>query len=143
MSFSDACEVGERSLFIADGGKIGVAADTKFNHNVHLNASVGGNISIGEKCLIGPNVVIRTASHRFDDLTRPIREQGHDVGDVVLGDNVWLAANVVVLPGITIGDGAVIAAGAVVTRYVPENAVVGGIPAQILRYRGERGEAEA
>ena len=88
-----------------------------------------GGIFIGDGSLIGHNVVLATLNHaippedRSSMLPAPIR----------IGRHVWIGANATVLPGVTIGDGAIIAAGAVVTRDVPENAIVGGVPARIMR----------
>lgn len=88
-----------------------------------------GGIFIGDGSLIGHNVVLATLNHaippedRSSMLPAPIR----------IGRHVWIGANATVLPGVTIGDGAIIAAGAVVTRDVPENTIVGGVPARIMR----------
>lgn len=88
-----------------------------------------GGIFIGDGSLIGHNVVLATLNHaippedRSSMLPAPVR----------IGRHVWIGANATVLPGVTIGDGAIIAAGAVVTRDVPENAIVGGVPARIMR----------
>ena len=135
MRFGDGVSIGTISFFAADMGKISVGANTGFNRNVHINASVGGEISIGADCLIGPNVVMRTAGHRFEDLELPIRKQGHILKDITINDNVWIGSNAVILGGVVIGEGAVIGAGAVVTKDVPPFAVVGGVPARILKYR--------
>jgi acetyltransferase-like isoleucine patch superfamily enzyme len=94
-----------------------------------------GGVTIGEDCLLGPNVTIVSENHRFDSLAAPIREQGHDRSPVVIGDDCWIGAGAVVLKGVTIGRGAVVAAGAVVTRDVPEFAVVAGVPAQVRSNR--------
>ena len=122
--------------FIADGGQIQVGDRVKFNHNVHLNASVGGDIKVGDDCLIGPGVVLRSASHNFDDLNIAINQQGHSAADIILANNVWLAANVVVLPGVELGSGCVVAAGSVVTKSFPENSVIAGVPGKRVRSRG-------
>ena len=101
--------------------------------NVFINSGCKvqdqGGIEIGDGTLIGHNVVLATLNHalaperRGDLIPRPIR----------IGKNVWIGSNAVILPGVTIGDGAVIAAGAAVTKDVPENSVVGGVPARVLR----------
>ena len=101
--------------------------------NVFINSGCKvqdqGGIEIGDGTLIGHNVVLATLNHalaperRGDLIPRPIR----------IGKNVWIGSNAVILPGVTSGDGAVIAAGAAVTKDVPENSVVGGVPARVLR----------
>ena len=87
-----------------------------------------GGIYIGERALIGHNAVI-ALNHNMD----PARRANLLPAPVRIGDDAWLGANVTVLPGVTIGNGAVIAAGAVVSRDVEENTVVGGVPARLLR----------
>ena len=129
--------VGRNCTLDARGGAIRIGDRVMTNDGVILNASVGGSIEIGTDCLIGPNVVMRSASHRFDDPDRLIRDQGHVTGDIRIGRDVWIAANVIVLPDVTIGDGAVIAAGAVVSRNIPAYAVAAGVPARVVRRRGE------
>ena len=88
-----------------------------------------GGVWIGDGSLIGHHAMIATLNHDFDP------EKRHDLhpSPVRIGKNVWLGANVTILPCVTIGDGAIVAAGAVVTKDVPENTVVGGIPARILK----------
>lgn len=88
-----------------------------------------GGIYIGDDTLIGHNVVLATLNHalsprkRADMIPAPIR----------IGSKVWIGAGAIVLPGVTIGDGAIVAAGAVVTKDVPENTIVGGVPAKPMR----------
>ena len=88
-----------------------------------------GGISIGDDCLIGHNAVLATLNH---DLS-PSRRADMHPAPITLGRNVWLGSNVTVLPGVTIGDDAVVAAGAVVTKDVPARAVVVGSPARVIR----------
>ncbi|MDN3481241.1 DapH/DapD/GlmU-related protein [Arthrobacter sp. APC 3897] len=88
-----------------------------------------GGISIGDDCLIGHNAVLATLNH---DLSPGRRADMHPA-PVTLGRNVWLGSNVTVLPGVTIGDDAVVAAGAVVTKDVPARSVVVGSPARVIR----------
>lgn len=135
ISLGESINFGRNAFFTAEGGVIQIGANTAFNQNVHINASVGGTISIGEDCLFGPNVVLRTANHRFTQPGVPIRGQGHVVNDIHIGNDVWLGANVVVVGGVTIGDGAVIGAGAVVTNPIPAYAIAVGVPARVIRFR--------
>ena len=88
-----------------------------------------GGIVIGYGVLIGHNVVLATINHDLD----PARRGNNFPAPIRIGKNVWIGAGAVVLPGVTIGDGAVVAAGAVATKNVPEMTVVGGVPAQVLK----------
>ncbi|WP_253375265.1 DapH/DapD/GlmU-related protein [Okibacterium sp. HSC-33S16] len=89
-----------------------------------------GGIVIGDDCLIGHNTVMATLNH---DLSPDRRADMHP-GRITVGRNVWIGSNAIILPGVTIGDNAVVGAAAVVTKDVPENAVVVGSPARVVRY---------
>ena len=89
-----------------------------------------GGIFIGDGALIGHNVVLATLNHAME----PERRGDMLPAPIHIGKRVWIGANAAVLPGVTIGDGAVVAAGAVVTKDVPANAVVGGVPAKVIHY---------
>lgn len=138
MKIRKNVNIGKNGFFIASGGKILIDENTAFNINVHINASVGGTINIGKFCRVGPNVVMRTANHKYSDPDTLIIDQGHSSGDIEIEDDVWIGANVVILGGVKVGRGAVVGAGAVVTRDVPSLAVVGGVPAKILKYREKK-----
>ena len=88
-----------------------------------------GGISIGDGSMIGMNVAIATLNHGLDLETRNTTFSS----PVVIGKNVWIGSNATILPGVTIGDNSVVAAGAVVTKDVPENTVVAGVPAKFLK----------
>ncbi len=88
-----------------------------------------GGVAIGDDCLIGHNAVMATLNH---DLA-PNRRADIHPAPIVIGRNVWIGANVTILPGVTIGDNAVIAAAAVVTKDVPDNSIVVGSPARVVR----------
>ncbi|MBO0320981.1 acyltransferase [Muricauda sp. CAU 1633] len=96
---------------------------------------VNESISIGKNVLIAQSVSIRDTDHVFSDLDTPIIDQGESTAGVVIKDNVWIGYGAVITKGITIDSGAIIAANAVVTKDVPENAIVGGVPARIIKYR--------
>ena len=86
--------------------------------------------------MMGTNCIIYTVNHRFDNLTIPMRLQGNQASlPVIIDDDVWIGGRVTILPGAHIGKGSILAAGAVVTKDVPEFAVVGGNPAKIIKYR--------
>jgi len=101
------------------------------NGNARIIADFG-EIEMGRDIMIGPNVVIRASNHRFDRTDVPMFEQGHTNERIVIGNDVWIGANAVILPGVTIGAHVVVAAGAVVTRDVPDYAVVAGVPAKVI-----------
>jgi len=137
IDIAESVSIGANSFFTAEGGRIIIGNNTIFNQNQHINASVSGIINIGCNCLIGPNVVMRTANHKFNNTEILIRLQGHSSGDIVIEDNVWIGANAVILGGIRIKTGSIIAAGAVVTHDVPSMVIVAGVPAKIIKYRLE------
>lgn len=117
------------------GDKIIIGNNTSFNTNVMINADCGGFIEIGDNCLIGPNVVLRTSNHVFSDRNVPIREQGHTPGRIIIRDDVWIGANVVLLPDVSVGRGSIIGAGSVVTKNVDDYAIVAGVPAKQIGSR--------
>lgn len=94
-----------------------------------------GGVSIGADCLLGPNVTILSENHNFGDVCSPIRSQGETRIRTEVGDNVWIGAGAVVLGGSRIGEGAVVAAGAVVRGDVEPYTIVGGVPARVIRHR--------
>lgn len=114
--------------FYTDFGKnIRVGEQVFINACCHFQDH--GGVTLGDGCQIGHNVVFATLNHEL----APKRRQITRPAPIVLGRNVWVGSNATILQGVTIGDNAVIAAGAVVTRDVPANAIVGGVPARILR----------
>lgn len=115
-------------------------------HHVHMGSWIyansnltlvdDGHIFIGNCVMIGPNVTIATASHPID---AGLRGKGLQYNkDVHIEANVWLGANVVIVPGVTVGENAVIGAGSVVTKDIPANVVAAGNPCRVLREVGER-----
>ena len=101
--------------------------------NVFINSGCRfqdqGGIKIGDGTLIGHNVVLATINHDID----PKKRSDMHLSPINIGNNVWIGANATILPGVTVEDGAIIAAGAVVTKDVPANVIVGGIPAKIIK----------
>ena len=98
-----------------------------------------GSLHIGKDVQIAPHCVFSPYEHGFDDLDAPIRSQPITTkGDIIIEDDVWLGAGVIVLNGVTIGRGAVIGAGAVVTKDIPPYSIAVGMPACVVRRRGEK-----
>lgn len=102
------------------------------------NCQVPDNIKIGRDVMMGPDVLIIGKNHEFSNLSVPMRLQGtREAKPVVIGDDVWIGACSIILPGITIHKGAIIGAGSVVTHDVPEFAICAGNPARIIKVRTE------
>ncbi len=119
-------------VYFGRGDRISIGDRSGLGKNLVLGQDAA--ISIGDDVMIGPDVIIYTANHRFDG-DRPIREQGSDIAPVVVGDDVWIGARAIILAGVTIGSGSVIAAGAVVSRDVAPRTIVGGVPAREIGRR--------
>jgi acetyltransferase-like isoleucine patch superfamily enzyme len=94
-----------------------------------------GGITIGSDVITGPNIQIFSENHNFSDLEQTIKTQGVTKQVTVIGSNCWLGGGVTILAGVTIGDGCIIAAGSVVTKSVPQNSVVAGVPAKVVKSR--------
>lgn len=116
-----------------------VRGDVEIGENVSVNpyACLSGKLRIGNGVRIASHVSIVGFNHGFDDLDTPIYRQPLTSTGIVIGDDVWIGANAVLLDGITIGPGAIIAAGAVVAKDVAAYAIVGGVPARVVRMRGK------
>jgi acetyltransferase-like isoleucine patch superfamily enzyme len=99
------------------------------------------DIEIGRECIFADWIYICDFDHRYDDLTQPIRKQGIIKSPVKIGDDCWFGEKTSVMRGVEIGDGAIIASHALVNKDVPAKAIVGGVPAKILKYRtdGQKG----
>ena len=104
--------------------------------NSNLTLVDDGHIYIGDKVLFGPNVTVATANHPVDPELRSRALQYNK--DVHIGENVWIGANTVIVPGVSIGRNSVIGAGSVVTKDIPDNVVAVGNPCRIIREIGER-----
>ncbi|MBF8418761.1 maltose acetyltransferase domain-containing protein [Heyndrickxia coagulans] len=132
-----------KKLFGSTGECLFIESDFRcdYGFNIHVGENFyanfdcvildGGPVEIGKNCMLAPGVHIYTATHPLDaktrvsglELTKPVK----------IGDNVWIGGRAVINPGVTIGNNAVIASGAVVVKDVPDNAVVGGNPARIIK----------
>jgi len=117
---------------VSDTARLDVGAYTFFGRGVEIEISA--SVSIGRGVLIAPGVYITDHNHSVA-IGTPMFEQPCSASAVIIGDDVWIGARAVILPGVEIGDGAVIAAGAVVTKHVPPMAIVGGVPARVIRFR--------
>ena len=100
---------------------------------IGIHNTIIGPVTIGSHVNLAQGIVVTALNHNFEDTTRRIDEQGISTQPVVIGDDVWIGANAVILSGVTIGHHVVVAAGAVVTKDVPDNTLVGGVPAKVIK----------
>jgi acetyltransferase-like isoleucine patch superfamily enzyme len=114
-------------------GNVSIGAKTVLGQECTISAFQ--HVSIGRECVIADRVMLIDFDHGMVEVERPIRLQGIYKRDVRVGNNVWIGYGACILRGVTVGDNAVIGTNAVVTRDVPDNAVVGGVPARVLRMR--------
>lgn len=117
------------------GTGIHIGNGTGINAGAYLSGQ--GGIHIGNDVIIGPGVQIFSENHNFDDPEKLIKDQGVKRMGVTIGNNCWIGARVTILDGVNIGNGCVIAAGSVVTKSTPENTIVAGVPAKVLKSRLE------
>lgn len=119
--------------FIAGPGDITLARGVSLGTFSHLAGH--GGISLGENCLVATHVAIMSYQHGFSDRSVPIPEQDIELKPVVIEEDVWIGAHAIILPGVRIGRGTVVGAGAVVTSDLPQYSVAVGSPARVIRQR--------
>ena len=100
---------------------------------IGIHNTIIGPVTIGNHVNLAQGITVTALNHNFEDCTRRIDEQGISTKPVVIGDDVWIGANAVILPGITLGNHVVVAAGAVVTKDIPDHTLVGGVPAKFIK----------
>jgi len=106
---------------------------------IGVNCRLIGDVRIGKNVMMGPDVLILSLNHQFETV-RPMIDQGMGASrEVVIDDDVWIGARVIILPGVHISHGVVVGAGSVVTRSVPPNSVVAGNPARVVKSRAYSG----
>lgn len=130
--------IGKRVVFypgvwIAPGRNLVIGNDVDFALGVLVDAS--GGVQIGDRALIGHDTKIISTNHVIPPNRGSIFSAGYDKKKIVIGKDVWIGANVIILAGRTVGDGAVLAAGSIITKDVEPYTVVGGNPAKLLRRR--------
>ena len=140
INFGNRCTVGRYSTIrptnvLLDEAGEGLKVGNNSNIGAYSYIGCSGYIEIGNNVMMGPRVNLMSENHNFSELNSSIKSQGIARSFILIEDNVWIGVNSTILPGVTIGSGSIIAAGAVVTKDVPKNTIVGGIPAKIIRSR--------
>src|SRR5688572_8603638 len=129
-----------RNIGLTGSGEISIGAHSYLNSNCYLSAAKGSKIVIGSRCKIGQNLWMYTstdiADQDFSEL--PLSKK---VKDIYIGDYVWIGVNVFINPGVRIGNNAIIGANSVVTKDVPDYAIMGGAPAKLIRMKKINGPA--
>ena len=110
-----------------------IGNDVLLNEDVKLGGQKG--IKIGNFVLLGYNVNLVSENHAYQDPHLPILKQGYYGGPIIIQDDVWIGANAVILPNVTIGKGSIVGANAVVSKDVKEYTIVGGVPAKKIKHR--------
>jgi len=128
-----------KSVNIEQGADFGTGRGISLGNNsgLGIRCRVRGPLSIGDDVMMGPEVVILRDGHAFDRTDVPMRLQENKIGGgkTLISNDVWIGTRAIIMPGVKIGTGAIIGAGAVVTKDVPDYAIVGGVPAKVLKYR--------
>ncbi|WP_425956206.1 acyltransferase [Xylanimonas sp. McL0601] len=127
------------TVSIRNGERVRIGAGAQIGASCSLWAGdSSGRIEIGDHALFAPDVFITASNYDFDAAPGPVMDAPKREADVSIGADTWLGARVVVLPGVSIGDGTVVAAGAVVTKDLPGGVLAAGVPARVIRKRGEQ-----
>ena len=125
--------VGRNTIIYCQNGDVEIGENANIGSNCQIFSA--RHVKIGNDVLIAAYVYLVGGGHNFDDPTIPIIQQGRTAHGITIEDDVWLGAGVKVLDGVTIGQGSIIAAGAVVTEDIPPYVIAGGIPAKIIKNR--------
>ena len=130
--------IGRNTIIYCQNGDISIGDNSNIGSNSQIFSS--GKCTIGANVLIAAYVYIVGGGHNFDDDSTPVIGQERIAKGIDIGDGVWIGAGVKILDGVSVGHDAILAAGSVVTQDVPAGAIVGGIPAKVLRQRDLVGE---
>jgi acetyltransferase-like isoleucine patch superfamily enzyme len=133
VSLGRWCWIGHGTKIRCHEGRVSIGAKTVMGQECTISAFQ--NISIGRECVIADRVMLIDFDHGVVEVERPIRHQGIYKRDTRVGNNVWIGYGACILRGVTVGDNAIIGTSAVVTKDVPPNAVVAGVPAKVIRMR--------
>ena len=117
IKFKGLVSIQKRSYISAINAKLSIGNNTHFNFE-NLIIADEGEIAIGNNCIFGPKVIIRSSNHRYENKNEKILDQGHKANKIIIEDDVWIGAGVIILPGSIIKTGAVISAGSIVRGII-------------------------
>lgn len=139
IQFGDNVSIGAFSRVIVSTSLNNIGNQITIGNNVGIGefAYLGGagGLEIGDECIVGQYLSCHPENHNYEDLSLSIRHQGVSRKGIKIGKNCWIGSKVTILDGVQIGDGSIIAAGSVVTKSFPENSIIGGVPAKLLKTR--------
>lgn len=125
-----------KNVNIEKGANFGPEVSIGDNSGIGINCDIIGPVAIGKNVMMGPECAIYTTNHSHDRTDIPMILQGYTPEKpVVIEDDVWIGRRVIILPGVTIGKGCIVAAGAIVTKNTPPYVIVAGNPAKVIKYR--------
>ena len=141
VTFGNNVGIGDFSRIIVSTSLNQVGDYIKIGDNVGIGefAYLGGagGLEIGNECIVGQYLSCHPENHVYDDINVSIRHQGVTRKGIKIGNNCWIGSKVTILDGVEIGDGSIIAAGAVVNKSFPANSIIGGVPAKLIKSRNE------
>ena len=131
-------QIGDRVIFypgvwIVTGRNLIIGDDVDLALDVLI--TTGGGVTIGDRVLVGYRSQILSSNHKIPAKPERVFSAGHENKPVIIESDVWIGASCIILPGVTIGEGAIVAAGSVVTKSVPPFTIVAGVPAKIIKER--------
>ncbi|RKQ50972.1 acetyltransferase-like isoleucine patch superfamily enzyme [Roseivirga pacifica] len=140
MHFGNRVTIGKYAIVRPSniyGGAVGEGMSIGDNSNIGPYSYIGcsGKVTIGNNVMMGPRVSMFAENHNYSDTSIPMKEQGVSLSEIVVNNDCWIASNATILAGVTIGEGSIIAAGAVVTKDIPPYSIVAGNPAKVIKSR--------